>query len=281
MVPYMQILKSYTDMSIGCLSPFAQVVYFRLFLINNRAGWTEQFSVSNQRLMLETGINSKHTLERARCELINHNFIDYVPGKKGSPSKYKIICPNVYPQKSQAVANEADNQEKGALNAPKTGTNIKYGANNAPNTGEKTGTKTGENPAPIIHNNYYNNNHPKKAAAAPAGEDFGKNNEITMPFAQVNELFEKNIHRITSEIEQNKLTDLVVQYGVEWVIAAIEEGAVQHARTAKYIAVILERWEREGFKSARNVNPANKPVQSKCRLRGVDGLRQILEGDDE
>ena len=132
-----------------------------------------------------------------------------------------------------------------------------------------------------IHNNYYNNNHLQKAAAAPAGEDFGKNNEITMPFAQVNELFEKNIHRITSEIEQNKLTDLVVQYGAEWVIAAIEEGAVQHARTAKYIAVILERWEREGFKSARNVKSGNKPVQGKRSLRGVDGLRQILEGDDE
>ncbi|MFC2315908.1 MAG: DnaD domain protein, partial [Selenomonas massiliensis] len=41
------------------------------------------------------------------------------------------------------------------------------------------------------------------------------------------------------------------EYGVLWVTSAIEEAALSNGRNLRYIAAILERWKREGFKSPR------------------------------
>lgn len=102
---YMTLLKSYSDSSVGLVPPVAQALYFRLFLINNRAGWTEWFGATNQRLMLEVGLNSAHTLIENRNLLKRLGFIDFKQGKKGQPTLYRLndMC-----------------EEKGALNALNT-----------------------------------------------------------------------------------------------------------------------------------------------------------------
>lgn len=130
---YMTLLKSYYDSSVGLVPPVAQALYFRLFLINNRAGWTEWFGATNQRLMLEVGLNSAHTLIENRNLLKRLGFIDFKQGKKGQPTLYRLndMC-----------------EEKGALNAlntaPQTASNSAL--NTAPQTAriyrQETMTKT-------------------------------------------------------------------------------------------------------------------------------------------
>lgn len=122
---YMTLLKSYSDSSVGLVPPVAQALYFRLFLINNRAGWTEWFGATNQRLMLEVGLNSAHTLIENRNLLKRLGFIDFKQGKKGQPTLYRLndMC-----------------EEKGALNALNTApqTALKTASNSALNTAPQT-----------------------------------------------------------------------------------------------------------------------------------------------
>ena len=122
---YMTLLKSYSDSSVGLVPPVAQALYFRLFLINNRAGWTEWFGATNQRLMLEVGLNSAHTLIENRNLLKRLGFIDFKQGKKGQPTLYRLndMC-----------------EEKGALNALNTApqTALETASNSALNTAQET-----------------------------------------------------------------------------------------------------------------------------------------------
>nr|DAR93547.1 MAG TPA: hypothetical protein [Caudoviricetes sp.] len=130
---YMTLLKSYSDSSVGLVPPVAQALYFRLFLINNRAGWTEWFGATNQRLMLEVGLSSAHTLIENRNLLKRLGFIDFKQGKKGQPTLYRLndMC-----------------EEKGALNALNTApqTALESASNTAPQTAhiyrQETMTKT-------------------------------------------------------------------------------------------------------------------------------------------
>ena len=122
---YMTLLKSYSDSSVGLVPPVAQALYFRLFLINNRAGWTEWFGATNQRLMLEVGLNSAHTLIENRNLLKRLGFIEFKQGKKGQPTLYRLndMC-----------------EEKGALNALNTApqTALETASNSALNTAPQT-----------------------------------------------------------------------------------------------------------------------------------------------
>ena len=122
---YMTLLKSYYDSSMGLVPPVAQALYFRLFLINNRAGWTEWFGATNQRLMLEVGLNSAHTLIENRNLLKRLGFIEFKQGKKGQPTLYRLndMC-----------------EEKGAFNALNTApqTALKTASNSALNTAPQT-----------------------------------------------------------------------------------------------------------------------------------------------
>ena len=122
---YMTLLKSYSDSSVGLVPPVAQALYFRLFLINNRAGWTEWFGATNQRLMLEVGLNSAHTLIENRNLLKRLGFIEFKQGKKGQPTLYRLndMC-----------------EEKGAFNALNTApqTALKTASNSALNTAPQT-----------------------------------------------------------------------------------------------------------------------------------------------
>lgn len=122
---YMTLLKSYYDSSMGLVPPVAQALYFRLFLINNRAGWTEWFGATNQRLMLEVGLNSAHTLIENRNLLKRLGFIEFKQGKKGQPTLYRLndMC-----------------EGKGAFNALNTApqTALKTASNSALNTASQT-----------------------------------------------------------------------------------------------------------------------------------------------
>jgi len=304
MLPFMQVLKVYTDLSIGRLSATAQTLYFRLFLINNRTGWSDTFQTTIQRLMLETGINSRNTIDRTRKELIEEGFIEYTPGKNKQASTYRILPLSMEnPPKIDSTCLKIEpktGKESGKQTGNETGNNSSTCSKIEPKTGNESGKQTGKETGSIYNNTIHNNNTSKKAAAAAAnsgeeiltncekddGESLSKN--LSIPHAQVVSLFEANIHPIQSVIEQSKVCDLTDRFGEEWVVAAIEEAALQHGRTVKYIEAILTRWNLEGFKAPRNTAQSKGQVLPLARrtspqtkdLRGVAGLKAILEGED-
>jgi len=139
---YMTLLKSYSDSSVGLVPPVAQALYFRLFLINNRAGWTEWFGATNQRLMLEVGLNSAHTLIENRNLLKRLGFIDFKQGKKGQPTLYRLndMC-----------------EEKGALNALNTAPQTARIYRQETMTKTKTKRNTKEKDLAVILDSYTQN----------------------------------------------------------------------------------------------------------------------------
>jgi hypothetical protein len=118
----MSILKAYTDLSVGLLSKGEQLLWFRLFLINNKAGWIEWFGADNRRLMLECGIANAQTLDKARQRLKDLGFIDFRKGKGNQPTKYKLLAPGIF----DSVGKPKNESKKsfGSMSEPKTEPNI-------------------------------------------------------------------------------------------------------------------------------------------------------------
>jgi len=69
---------------------------------------------------------------------------------------------------------------------------------------------------------------------------------------------------ILSPLVADQLGDLVDDYSDDWVCAAIEETGKAGARISiNYLAAILDRWIREGFRAPFKGNGGNKTTQEK------------------
>lgn len=73
------------------LPPIAQLLWFKLFDIYNRSGWKEEFQADNFRLTSLIGVGSQKTFINYRQNLVDAGLIEFTPGHKRCPSKYKII----------------------------------------------------------------------------------------------------------------------------------------------------------------------------------------------
>lgn len=72
----------------------AQLLWYKLIALFNKAGWSEWITVDNYRLMSIMQIESEKTLIRCRDKLIDNNFFEYKKGKKRAPNQYKINTVN-------------------------------------------------------------------------------------------------------------------------------------------------------------------------------------------
>lgn len=68
----------------------AQLMYFRLLNVFNRAGWPESVQVDTLRLMALTDCQ-KAAAYRARDKLVETGFIGYKKGSKGKPTAYFLF----------------------------------------------------------------------------------------------------------------------------------------------------------------------------------------------
>lgn len=73
------------------LSSTEQIIYYKLFAVNNFSGWVEWFKATNHYLMIECNIKNENTFSLNRNKLQQIKLIEFVQGKKGSPTKYKLI----------------------------------------------------------------------------------------------------------------------------------------------------------------------------------------------
>ena len=73
----------------------AQLMYFKLLNVFNRAGWPESVQVDTLRLMQMTDIADKRTAYRARDRLAEAGFISFQKGSKGRPTRFNLMeCKN-------------------------------------------------------------------------------------------------------------------------------------------------------------------------------------------
>ena len=73
------------------LSANAQLLWYKLMAFANGLFWPEEFQVDNNRLMEMLNVLSFHTLNVARKELTEDGLISFTPGKKGTPSTYRMV----------------------------------------------------------------------------------------------------------------------------------------------------------------------------------------------
>ena len=76
------------------LPSLAQLLWYKLIALFNKAGWCEWITVDNYRLMALLDIKREATFISYRDKLINSGLFEYQKGKKGSPNKYKICTVN-------------------------------------------------------------------------------------------------------------------------------------------------------------------------------------------
>lgn len=85
-----EILTFERWLTVNYLPSTAQLLWYKLFMLCNSAGWAEWFTASNHRLMVLSDIKSENTLDRNRNKLIVAGLIEYKKGKKGCPGRYKV-----------------------------------------------------------------------------------------------------------------------------------------------------------------------------------------------
>ena len=68
---------------------------------------------------------------------------------------------------------------------------------------------------------------------------------------EVVKAFCDNLQPFAGNLVLEQLNDAYNRYGKQWCLEAIKETAVNGGRSIQYVIKVLERWERDGFKSAR------------------------------
>lgn len=73
------------------LSSTAQLLWFKFMNLFNRCGWEEWVSVDNLTLRLLSCSGCEKSALKARNELVKAGLVTHIKGKRGCPSKYKMI----------------------------------------------------------------------------------------------------------------------------------------------------------------------------------------------
>lgn len=88
---YIQQLNTFESLCTGTLSAKSQLIYYKLFKWANRFGLDNTFQLSNLQLMAECCISNEKTFIANRDVLKDKGFIEVKQGKKGHPTKYRLI----------------------------------------------------------------------------------------------------------------------------------------------------------------------------------------------
>lgn len=90
--------------------------------------------------------------------------------------------------------------------------------------------------------------------------------------SEVVQCYQNNIRPICSEIEGQKLYDMVDHYGKEAVLKAIERAVLRGGRTLSYINGILQSWEQHGYDE--EAEHGNKDRTNAARRRNGKPVRR-------
>ena len=87
-IDYLNRFNHYMDSNP--LPESAQLLYYKLLHIFNRAGWPDTVAVTNRRLGELIGLNSESAVISTRSKLVKAGFIQCQTGKNHSPNRYTL-----------------------------------------------------------------------------------------------------------------------------------------------------------------------------------------------
>lgn len=115
---YIDLIKAFEKwLETNYLPSMAQLLWYKLVSLFNKAMWSEWIIVDNYRLMALLDIKREATFISYRDKLIEAGLFEYKKGKKGSPNKYKICTVNFESENSSI--------EKYTVNFESTNSSIK------------------------------------------------------------------------------------------------------------------------------------------------------------
>lgn len=92
---YIELINAFEKwLETNYLPGMAQLLWYKLVSLFNKAMWSEWIIVDNYRLMALLDIKREATFISYRDKLIEAGLFEYKKGKKGSPNKYKICTAN-------------------------------------------------------------------------------------------------------------------------------------------------------------------------------------------
>lgn len=92
---YIDLIKAFEKwLETNYLPSMAQLLWYKLVSLFNKAMWSEWIIVDNYRLMALLDIKREATFISYRDKLIEAGLFEYKKGKKGSPNRYKICTVN-------------------------------------------------------------------------------------------------------------------------------------------------------------------------------------------
>lgn len=108
---YIDLIKAFEKwLETNYLPSMAQLLWYKLVSLFNKAMWSEWIIVDNYRLMALLDIKREATFISYRDKLIEAGLFEYKKGKKGSPNKYKICTVN-FESENSSVKNYTVNFE--------------------------------------------------------------------------------------------------------------------------------------------------------------------------
>ena len=94
---YIDLLNEFNRwLESNALSASAQLLYFKLLNVFNRAGWPDSVRIDNLRIMSMISLSSPNAVNDARKQLVAAGLIEYEQGKKGCPGRYSLRIPYDY-----------------------------------------------------------------------------------------------------------------------------------------------------------------------------------------
>lgn len=105
------------------LSPEAQLIYYKLLSLFNKARWPESVQVENSRLQALCSIDNERTFRRHKDKLVATGLVGFIKGRMGSPNRYTLPgykpAPDPEPQPEEPAPAPAPKKKPAKKSAPK------------------------------------------------------------------------------------------------------------------------------------------------------------------
>ncbi|WP_051530064.1 DnaD domain protein [Anoxybacteroides tepidamans] len=253
---YIKELNAFYDwLELNELSPSAINLWYALMHINNKAGWTETFTVAESVLCVKTGLTDR-TLRKVRNELKQKGRIDFVSRKGGKAPIYNII-----PFEPSEKSAEINSEELKA-------TEINSAGSAGDSSVGRSAGSAGDSSA-LIKQNKTKQNETKKEREEERARDF----------REVVSFFEQNGFGAVGGYIGERMAAWIDDMSKEIVIEAMKTAVENGAKTWGYVETILRDWCQKGVQTveqARAVQLAFKEQRSKNRSDNVSNRRKTV-----
>ncbi len=117
---YIDLINAFGEwLETNHLENDAQLLWYKLIALFNKAKWREWIQVDNQTLMAKLHINRTATFIKYRNDLIENKFFYFKKGKKGFPNQYKICTYNfetINSNKNSSINSSTNSSQKRSRN---------------------------------------------------------------------------------------------------------------------------------------------------------------------